>query len=97
MKASGSELGRGMTASPESLEAELARLRAENAVLRETLDTLDGGVVVYDRDRRYRFGNRPYHALFPHLPPDEQLAGRRYEEVLGLSIDAGSVKDPAAP
>ena len=85
-----------MTPSPAHGEAELARLRAENAVLRETLDAVDGGIVVFDGERRFRFGNRIYHEVFPHLPPDEHLVGRRYEEVLALSIAAGSVRDPQA-
>ncbi len=75
---------------------ELTALRRENAMLRETLDAIDGGVVVYDADAIYRFGNAGYHAVFPHLPPDTELAGLPFEELLAMSIAAGSVADPSA-
>ncbi|HEY0417902.1 MAG TPA: ATP-binding protein, partial [Acetobacteraceae bacterium] len=68
----------------------------EIALLRETLDTVDGVIVVYDSDRRYRFGNKNYHDIYPHLPPDEALAGLRYEDVLRLSIAAHAVGSPQA-
>jgi len=77
-------------------ESELEDLRRENAILRETLDTLDGTVVVYDAERRYVLGNRAYHDHFPHLPPDSVLAGELFEQVLARSIAAGSVVDPQA-
>src|SRR5271165_5037868 len=77
-------------------EDELASLRRENAMLRETLDAIDGGVVVYDADAIYRFGNAGYHAVFPHLPPDSELAGLPFEALLAMSIAAGSVADPTA-
>lgn len=78
------------------LQAELAALKRENAILRETLDAIDGTVVVYDSDRRFVMANRAYHAFFPHLPSDRELAGKLYEDVLALSIDAGTVVDPSA-
>jgi signal transduction histidine kinase len=77
-------------------ETELAELRRENAILRETLDTIDGTVVVYDQQRRYVLGNRAYHTHFPHLPPDHVLAGELFEQVLARSIAAGSTVDPQA-
>jgi len=95
-------LGNGMTAhiadaAPTGGGGEgAAALLAENALLRETLDSIDASVVVYDSDLRYRFGNSVYHATFPHLPPDSVLAGESYAQVLGRSIDAGSVTDPQA-
>jgi len=64
-------------------------------VLEETLDTIEGAVVVYDPARRYLLGNRAYHAVFPHLPPDTELIGERYEQLLARSIAAGTVEDPA--
>jgi signal transduction histidine kinase len=82
--------------------AELAALRSENDILRQTLDAIDGTVVVYDANQRFVMANRAYHEYFPHLPPDSVLAGQPYENVLALSIAAGSViepdayKDPAA-
>ena len=75
---------------------EIAALRRENAILRETLDAIDGTVVVYDPHRTFVLANRSYHAFFPHLPPDTSLRGLRYEDVLGLSLQAGTVVDPRA-
>ena len=75
---------------------ELAALKRENAILRETLDSIVGTVVVYDAQRRFVLGNRAYHEHFPHLPPDDELVGKLFEEVLALSIDAGTVVDPEA-
>jgi signal transduction histidine kinase len=76
--------------------SELEMLRRDNAMLRETLDAVEGSVVVYDRDRRYLFGNAAYHALFPHLPPDGVLRGEHYGDVLARSIEAGIVPDAQA-
>lgn len=84
------------TEGPEAEAAELEALRTEVALLRETLDSLDAGVVVYDAALRYRFGNRVYHDIFPHLPPDSELVGESYAQVLGRSIDAGAVVNPDA-
>lgn len=76
--------------------ATIAALQRENALLRETLDAIDGTVVVYDSDLRYRFSNRGYHDLFPHLPSDQDLAGKHFADILALSIAAGAVADPEA-
>jgi signal transduction histidine kinase len=76
--------------------AELTALQHENALLRATLDAIDGTIVVYDAERRYVLGNRAYHEHFPHLPDDAELTGKRYEEVLALSIAEGTVLDPEA-
>jgi CheY-like chemotaxis protein len=90
-------LGNGMTAQiVESVLDEPPNAAAEIAMLRDTLDALDASVVVYDSQLRYRFGNRVYHQTFPHLPDDSVLAGETYAQVLGRSIDAGSVGDPQA-
>ena len=78
------------------LRAELEALRRQNVVLRETLDTIEGSVVVFDPERRYLLANRAYHAIYPHLPADDELVGRKYEELLALSIAAGAVDNPAA-
>lgn len=76
--------------------AELIALRHENAILRQTLDAIDGTVVVYDAERRFVLANRAYHDFFPHLPADQELIGQRYEDVLTHSIEAHSVADPQA-
>jgi signal transduction histidine kinase/CheY-like chemotaxis protein len=82
------------TLAPEGNDP--ASLRAEIAMLHDTLNALDAGVVVYDSDLRYRFGNRIYHETFPDLPPDEVLVGQTYAQVLARSIIAGTVTDPQA-
>ncbi len=78
------------------LRQRLAAATQENAVLRETLDTIDGAIVVYDPEQRYLFANQAYHATFPHLPPDSVLKRLRYADVLALSIAAGAIADPMA-
>ena len=78
------------------LRAELAALRRQNQMLRETLDTIDGSIVVYDEQRGFLFANATYHAIFPHLPPDTELIGSRYEHLIACSIAAGAVDDPEA-
>jgi two-component system cell cycle sensor histidine kinase PleC len=71
-------------------------LHRHNRRLRDTLDAIDATVVVYDRDRRYVLGNHAYHTMFPHLPPDDEMIGRRYEDILARSIEAGTVADSEA-
>jgi signal transduction histidine kinase len=75
---------------------EVEALRRENAMLRATLDAIDGTVVVYGPNLEYCFGNRPYHEFFPYLPPEPELVGRSFGEVLALSIAAGAVPDADA-
>ena len=83
----------GTDAGPDN---EIETLRQQSRTLRDTLDAVDATIVVYDRERRYLLGNRAYHAMFPHLPPEEELRGERYEDLLARSIAAGSVADPEA-
>ncbi len=70
-------------------QAAAEALRRENTALRETLDAVDGTVVVYDSELRYAFANRTYHEFFPHLPDDADLAGRPYAEIVAMSLKAG--------
>jgi signal transduction histidine kinase len=65
-------------------------------LLRETLDSVDALIVVYDADNRYILGNRRYHERYPHLPPDEVLVGKSFEEMLRLSLAAGHVAEELA-
>jgi signal transduction histidine kinase len=78
------------------LRAEIAALQRQNQMLRETLDTIDGSVVVFDDERHFLFANATYHAVFPHLPPNEALVGQRYEDLVTRSLAAGTVEDPTA-
>jgi signal transduction histidine kinase len=83
-------------AETDLLRAEIAALQRHNQMLRETLDTIDGSVVVFDDRRRFLFGNATYHTVFPHLPPDAELLGTPYEHVVARSLAAGVVENPAA-
>jgi signal transduction histidine kinase len=81
------------------LGADLAAADAvarENRLLRETLDAVDGSIVVHDSALRFRLGNKGYHEWQPHLPPDEELVGKHFADVLRMSIAAGSFADPRA-
>jgi signal transduction histidine kinase len=75
----------------QELEAEIARLRTRERLMREVLDTIDASIVVYDDDVRYVLANRRYHETYPHLPPDEELAGLSFEDMLRLSLAAGYI------
>jgi signal transduction histidine kinase len=88
--------GEGEVSETDLLRAEIAALTRHNHVLRETLDTIDGSVVVFDEQRRFLFANATYHAVFPHLPPDAEMLGERYEQVVARSLSAGAVEDPTA-
>ncbi len=91
-----SQQGDAWLSETDLLRTEIEALRRQNLALRETLDAIDGTIVVYDQERRYLFGNQQYHAVYPHLPPERDLIGRKYEDVLALSIAAGTVDDPTA-
>jgi signal transduction histidine kinase len=86
----------GAVAHVLTRSAELQRLHRDNAMLRETLDAIDGPVVVYTGELIYVFGNKAYHAFYPHLPPEAELVGKSYEHVLGLSVAAGTIPNPRA-
>ena len=91
-----SQQGDAWLSETDLLRTEIEALRRQNLALRETLDAIDGTIVVYDQERRYLFGNQQYHAVYPHLPAEGELIGLKYEDVLALSIAAGTVDDPAA-
>ena len=76
--------------------ADMAGLRRENHLLRETLDAIDGTVVVYDADLRFLLANAAYFDMFTHLPRDGSLVGRTYAEILADSITAHRVGDQRA-
>jgi len=72
------------------------RLAENERLLREIIDSLDAEIVVYGADGGYLLGNRRFHELYPHFPPDEELRGKSYGELMRLSIAAGVITDPAA-
>ncbi|MDR3535437.1 MAG: ATP-binding protein [Acetobacteraceae bacterium] len=93
---SGPPLTNPASADVMRLQAEMTALRQQVSDLSETLDEVEGAIVVYDRDRRFLLANQAYHALFPHLPADDVLRHERYEELLRRSMVAGTVHDPQA-
>ena len=72
------------------------RLQESERLFRETLDNLEARVVVYDAQDRYVLGNRAMHEQNPALPPDAELVGCTFEDILWILIKAGAVKDALA-
>jgi signal transduction histidine kinase len=73
-----------------------AALARENLLLRETLDAVDASIVVHDSDLRFRLCNKGYHERYPHLPPERDLVGRHFGELLRMSIHADTYRDRRA-
>ncbi|MBM3549573.1 MAG: PAS domain-containing protein [Alphaproteobacteria bacterium] len=72
------------------------RLESNEALLSEILANLDAEVAVYDADESFLLGNRRFREKNPHLPPDAELVGKKYADIVRLSIAAGVVQDPRA-
>lgn len=68
----------------------------DEGFLRQVLDSLDTSIVVYDREDHYLFGNAAYHERYPHLPPEEELVGQTFVQMLRRSLAAGSFADAQA-
>ncbi len=81
--------------SEDAVDGQLC-LKSSESLLREILGTLDAEVAVYDADDTFVLGNRRFHEQNPHLPPDPELVGKTYADLLRLSIVAGAVADPEA-
>jgi signal transduction histidine kinase len=81
---------------PPAQAADTEALIRENRLLRETLDAVDGSIVVHDGELRFRLANKGYHDLYPHLPPDHETAGMHFSDMLRASIAAGVYSDPRA-
>ncbi len=65
------------------------RARESEALLREVMESIDASIVVFDADDRFVLANQRYHEVHPHLPPDDQLVGRSFEDILRMTIAAG--------
>src|SRR5208337_4920242 len=74
------------------LHAKIAALQRHNHMLRETLDTIDGSVVVFDAERRLLFANAACHEAFPPLPLDAALLEERYGQEVARSLAADVVE-----
>lgn len=72
------------------------RSKANDGLLREILANLDAEITVFDANEAFVLGNRRFHERNPHFPPDSELAGRTYADLVRLSVTAGAVADPRA-
>lgn len=73
-----------------------SRLAQSERLLRETLDSVDASIVVYDRDDRFVLANKRYFELYPHLPDDGSLVGKTFEQMIRLTIAAKAHTDQSA-
>ena len=75
-----------------ALRRELRRAAAADALLRDAVESMSEGFVIYDRDDRLVTCNEAYKALYPknaHL----MLPGNRFEDILRAAIEAGQSPD----
>jgi len=72
------------------------RLTSNESLLSEILANLDAEVTVYDAEESYVLGNRRFHENHPHLPPEAELVGKKYADIVRLSIAAGAIADAQA-
>ncbi len=71
-----------------------ARERAERAdmLLRDAIESLSEGFVIFDEDDRYVMCNDAYRSLYPGSA-DQMVPGRRYEDILRAGVKAGQHPD----
>ena len=77
-------------------EAELARRREAEALLREVLDSLAAGITVYDREERLVLVNAHYRKVLPLLAP-LIAPGMTLEEILFRGIACGQFAPDIGP
>ncbi|MCU0986933.1 MAG: PAS-domain containing protein, partial [Acetobacteraceae bacterium] len=77
-------IGRDVSAEMEATEA----ARRQTALLRDTLDRLPAGIVLYDADNRLIWANRTY-AEMSGVDPAVMQPGRHIEEVIRAFARAG--------
>jgi signal transduction histidine kinase len=77
------------------LEADIAlrqqvehQLRATQQTLRDAVDSISEGFVIYDRDDCFVMSNEPYRRLYPESA-GLMVPGTPFEEVMWASLDAG--------
>jgi PAS domain S-box-containing protein len=75
------------TDETETVEA-LQRAELAEALLRDAVDSMSEGFVIYDRDDRLVMFNDVYRRLFLHSI-EGMLAGTTYEEILRANVRAG--------
>jgi len=72
----------------DGVEAE-ERARQAEEVLRDSIEALDDGYVLYDSDLRVVMHNSRYLHHFDHFKPATSVVGMRLEEILQGGVDAG--------
>jgi len=75
-----------------ALRRELARAARADALLRDAVESMSEGFVIYDKDDRLVTCNEAYRTLYPknaYL----MLPGNRFEDIMRAGIDAGQSPD----
>ncbi len=72
------------------------RLETAESLLAEIMAGLDAEVTVFDADEGFVLGNQRWRERNPHLPPDAELVGRKFADIVRLAVAAGAVADPQA-
>jgi signal transduction histidine kinase len=88
-----------LQAAGERLRADIAlreeveqKLRETQVTLRDAVDSISEGFVIYDRDDSFVMCNEPYRQLYPkaeHL----MVPGTSFEEIIWANLDAGWYPD----
>jgi signal transduction histidine kinase len=64
------------------------QLRATQQTLRDAVDSISEGFVIYDRDDCFVMSNEPYRRLYPESAR-LMVPGTSFEEIMWASLDAG--------
>jgi PAS domain S-box-containing protein len=75
------------TDETEVMEAERRRERAEQ-LLRDAVESISEGFVIYDADDRFVMCNAKFRELHPHLF-DSDIVGMRFEDIVRKGVSAG--------
>ena len=88
-----------LQAASDRLKADIAlrkeveqKLRESQATLRDAVDSISEGFVIYDRDNCYVMCNEPYRRLYPKAAR-LMVAGTPFEELVWAGLDAGWYTD----
>jgi len=80
----------------ELIERESARRRRSETLLREILDTLPSGVIVFDAAEKLVLWNRAWEELRPRVAP-RLRAGMSLEEVASEVVESGDAEPNVSP
>ena len=88
-----------LQAASDRLKADIAlrkeveqKLRETQATLRDAVDSVSEGFVIYDRDNCFVMCNEPYRRLYPEAAR-LMVAGTPFEELVWAGLDAGWYSD----